>query len=160
MLLFLFYLYIPQSKDINIKTDNIANSCKLMHGTSFSNWWTVQKIFSNLYELWIQLCDLFLFGCISAEAEISEILEKVSVSTTFDQSRPVSVSTTIKLYGLEESQSRQLLIWMVSKSLGIDNSGILKSQPVSVSTTLKIVGLATWFFLNFCIVIDLFSILI
>ncbi len=40
--------------------------------------------------------------------EISETLEKVSVSTTFAQSRLVSVSTSLKIIGLNESRSRQL----------------------------------------------------
>ena len=53
--------------------------------------------------------------------EISEILEKVSVSTTFAQSRPVSVSTPFKFHGLKESRSRQLSKYPVSKSLGLDN---------------------------------------
>ena len=38
----------------------------------------------------------------------SETLEKVSVSTTFGQSRWVSVSTTSKFLSLDESRSRQL----------------------------------------------------
>ena len=37
---------------------------------------------------------------------ISETLDKVSVSTTFPQSRPVSVSTPCPFSGLEESRSR------------------------------------------------------
>ena len=52
--------------------------------------------------------------------EISETLEKVSVSTTFAQSRPVSVSTPFEFLGLEESRSRQLSKYPVSKSLGLD----------------------------------------
>ena len=51
--IYFIYFYIPQSKDINIMTDNIADSCKLMHGTSFSNWWTVQDLFSNFQKLGI-----------------------------------------------------------------------------------------------------------
>ena len=54
------------------------------------------------------------------EAEISETLKKVSVSTTFTQSRPVSVSTPFEFLGLEESRSRQLSKYPVSKSLGLD----------------------------------------
>ena len=42
------------------------------------------------------------------ESVISETLDKVSVSTIFPQSRSVSVSTTFKFPGLEESQSRHL----------------------------------------------------
>ena len=47
-------------------------------------------------------------GC---DSGISETLKKVSVSTTFAQSRLVSVSTTPKLLSLEESQYRQLKIF-------------------------------------------------
>ena len=104
------------------------------------------------------LLNTLLIGLGSYGPEISETLKKVSVSTTFDESQPVSVSTTIKFYDLEESQSQQLLIGMVSKSLGIDNSGILKSQPVVVSKTFKIIGLATWIDINFCGVTHLCSI--
>ena len=50
----------------------------------------------------------------------SETLDKVSVSTTFTQSRLVSVSTSSKFLGLEESRSRHISKFMVSKSLGLD----------------------------------------
>ena len=50
----------------------------------------------------------------------SETLDKVSVSTTFGQSRLVSVSTPFKFLGLEESRSRHLSKFPVSKSLGLD----------------------------------------
>ena len=66
---------------------------------------------------------------------ISETLEKVSVSTTFAQSRLVSVSTTTYLLSLEESRYRQLWIFWVSKSLSLDNLDKSKSRKVSVSTT-------------------------
>ena len=42
-----------------------------------------------------------------AVAGISETLEKVSVSTTFDQSRLVSISTTSNFHSLKKSRSRQ-----------------------------------------------------
>ena len=43
----------------------------------------------------------FIFTYFYYKAEISETLGKVSVSTTFDQSRPVSVSTTFKFISLD-----------------------------------------------------------
>ena len=46
-------------------------------------------------------------GIAGRQAEISETLGKVLVSTTFDQSRPVSRLTTFTFVSLEESQSRQ-----------------------------------------------------
>ena len=55
-----------------------------------------------------------------SNTENSETLEKVSVSTTFAQSWPVSVSTPFEFLGLEESRSRQLSKYPVSKSLGLD----------------------------------------
>jgi hypothetical protein len=51
---------------------------------------------------------------------ISETLDKVSVSKTFAQSRLVSVSTSSKFLGLEESRSGHISKFMVSKSLGLD----------------------------------------
>ena len=51
----------------------------------------------------------------------SETLEKVSVSTTFAQSRWASVSTTSIFLSLDESRSRQLKKIRVSMGLGLDN---------------------------------------
>ena len=67
--------------------------------------------------------------------ENSETLVKVSVSTTFVQSRSVSVSTTPKFSSLDESRSRQLENFQVSTGLGLDNFGKVESRKVSVSTT-------------------------
>ena len=69
--------------------------------------------------------------------EISETLRKVSVLITFDQSRPVSVSTTFKFLSLEESQSRQPWHFIVSEP-GPNNTDILQSQKISVLTTLSL----------------------
>ena len=73
--------------------------------------------------------------------ENSESLVKVSVSTTFVQSRSVSVSTTTKLSSLDWSRYRQPWKIPVSKSLGLDNLKISESRLVSVSTTWKILSL-------------------
>ena len=64
-------------------------------------------------------------------------LVKVSVSTTFVQSRWVSVSTTTKLASLDESRSRQLRNFLVSMSLGLDNLRKSESRKVSVSRLWK-----------------------
>ena len=55
-------------------------------------------------------------------AEISETLDEVSVSTTFVQSRLVSVSTTTEIPSLDESRSRQPQNFPVSMSLGLDTT--------------------------------------
>ena len=78
---------------------------------------------------------------------ISETLIKVSVSTTLAQSWLVSVSTSLKILGLDKSRSRQLLLslgwsrsrhppnFLVLKSLRLDISQNFMSQKVSVSTS-------------------------
>merc|ERR1711893_114616 len=55
-------------------------------------------------------------------AEISETLDEVSVSTTFVQSRLVSVSTTTEIPSLDESRSRQPRNFPVSMSLDLDTT--------------------------------------
>ena len=57
-----------------------------------------------------RISELSFVAVNAQETEISETLEKVSVSTTFAQSRPVSVSTTLKISSLEKSWSRHLLL--------------------------------------------------
>ena len=52
--------------------------------------------------------------------EINETLNKVSVSTSFAQSRLVSVSTTMIFLSLNKSRSRHLCIFPVSMSLSLD----------------------------------------
>ena len=69
---------------------------------------------------------------VGAEPEISETLRRVAFSTTFVQSRPVSVSTTFNFLSFEESQSRKPLYFIVSKSLGLDKPDISQSQKISV----------------------------
>ena len=73
--------------------------------------------------------------------EISESLDGVSVSTSFAQSRLVSVSTSIKFPGLDESRSRHLWNSSVSMSLGLDIQEISQSRWVSVSTSKKFYSL-------------------
>ena len=70
---------------------------------------------------------------------IIETLEKVSVSTTFAQSRLVSVLTTPNFL---VSVSTTYKFW-VSDSPGLDNPDTSQSQKVSVSTTLICLSLAT-----------------
>ena len=65
----------------------------------------------------------FLRTClVSGESVVSETLDKVSVLTTFAQSRLVSVLTSSKLLGLEEFWSRHLSKYLVSESLGLNLS--------------------------------------
>merc|ERR1711873_391108 len=80
------------------------------------------------------------------DTEISETLDEVSVSTTFVQSRLVSVSTTKEIPSLDESRSRQPQNFPVSMSLGLDTTefpSLDESQsrqpqnfPVSMSLSL------------------------
>ena len=60
------------------------------------------------------------------DPEISETLDEVSVSTTFVQSRLVSVSTTTEIPSLDESRSRQPQNLIVSMSLGLNINRISK----------------------------------
>ena len=53
-------------------------------------------------------------------SEISKSLDGVSVSTSFAQSRVVSVSTSIKFPSLDESRSQHPRNFSVSMSLGLD----------------------------------------
>ena len=80
--------------------------------------------------------------------ESSETIEKVSVSTSFPQSRswhppklPVSNESRSwhppKLPVSDESRSQHLLNFMVSMSLGLDIFQIYQSRWVSVSTLFK-----------------------
>ena len=59
----------------------------------------------------------------------------VSVSTPFDESRWVSVSTSSKFLSLDESWSRHPPNFLVSICLGLDILQILKSRWVLVSTS-------------------------
>ena len=70
----------------------------------------------------------FVHTSIRYVAEISETLDEVSVSTTFVQSRLVSVSTTTEFPSLDESRSRQPQNFPVSMSLGLDNHKISQSR--------------------------------
>ena len=60
-------------------------------------------------------------------SEMSESLDGVSVSTSFAQSRLVSVSTSEKFLSLDESRSRHPRNLSVSMSLGLDIHKISKS---------------------------------
>ena len=74
-------------------------------------------------------------------AEISESLDGVSVSTSFTQSRPVSVLTSIKFSSLDESRSRHPRNFSLSMSLSLDIQENLQSRWVSVSTSKKFLSL-------------------
>ena len=59
-------------------------------------------------------------GKLGLGPEISESLDGVSVSTSFAQSRLVSVSTSIDFPSLDEYRSRHPRNFSVSMSLGLD----------------------------------------
>ena len=74
-------------------------------------------------------------------AEISDSLDGVSLSTSFAQSKLVSVSTSIKLPSLNESRSHHPKNFSVSMSLSLDIQEIFQSQWVPVSTSKKFLSL-------------------
>ena len=116
-------------------------------------WWWLLQGWQTFYEqLFFQktlrikdfIKNTFWYHIMSSNGHLKEFqkifwksLVKVSVSTTFVQSRWVSVSTTTKLASLDESRSRQLRNFLVSMSLGLDNLRKSESRKVSVSRLWK-----------------------
>ena len=80
----------------------------------------IQHYKQHVTEYTFQVTSIFNTVFCTNKSEISETLEKVSVSTTFAQSRLVSVSTSFKILGLKESRSLQPSKLLVSRSLGLD----------------------------------------
>ena len=107
---------------------------------------------------------------------MSESLDGVSVSTSFAQSRLVSVSTCIKFPSLDKSRSRHPRNFSVTMSLSLDIQEIFQSRWVSVSTSIeffsldesrsrqifryqsrtKFTGLVLYSLDNFCFSLDVF----
>ena len=91
--------------------------------------WATLRLY--LSEIWmIFRCysgDIWAIFGLKSGAEINESLDGVSVSTSFVQSRLVSVSTSSKFPSLNEFRSRHPPNFQVSMSLGLDIQQISQS---------------------------------
>ena len=79
-------------------------------------------------------CPLILIPC-PPGIPARQWVARLSVSTPFDESRWVSVSTSSKFFSLDESRSQHPPNFLVSMSLGLDIQHIFQSRWVSVSTS-------------------------
>ena len=101
-----------------------ANEVKVVLSRGFDNWGFNTLSVSFLF---LREGDPYKTHTTSLPPEISESLDGVSVSTSFAQSRVVSVSTSIKFPGLDESQSQHPRNFSVSMSRGLNIQEISQS---------------------------------